>query len=40
VCIGVTVELELSSPPLDFYPQDLPEVLARGEILGMSLETL
>jgi len=40
VCIGVIVELELSSPPLDFYPQDLLDVLARGEILGMSLETL
>src|SRR5207248_11099570 len=37
-CIGVIVEL--SSPPLDFYPQDLLDVLARGEILGMSLETL
>jgi len=26
--IGVVVQLELSSPPPDFYPQDLLDVLA------------
>src|SRR2546429_1254580 len=38
--IGVVVQLELSSPPPDFYPQDLLDVLAGGKILGVGFQAL
>src|SRR5437879_13724264 len=38
--IGVVVQLELSSPPPDFYPQDLLDVLAGGKILVVGFHVL
>ena len=40
VSMGVVVQLELSSLPPDFHPQDLLDVLSGGKMLGMGLEAL
>src|SRR6516225_11652868 len=40
VSISVVVQLQLSSLPPDFHPQDLLDVLAGGKILDMGFEAL